>query len=190
MMARSFGNQLAVVMTPRDEQDFLGWLRQDADVQVLALDADRLEQVWLQTLPPPGKNPRLNHGFVLWNRAFDWTPEVQPLALGAGVVNAARAPVIEYRRHPTSATSPDQGRLYWSRSMTPGGGHRWQGGEYSYDAEHFQRWWQQVAGWVLQQAHAVPREKAPPMYYLPDAWAHKQGRGALGRVGNWLRSQR
>jgi hypothetical protein len=189
-MARSFGSQLAVVMTPRDELAFLDWLRQSADVQVLALDADSVDHVWLQALPPPGRNPRLHHGFVLWNRAFDWTPEIRPLALGAGVVNAARAPVIEYRRQPGSATSPDEGRLFWSRSITPGGGHFWQGGEYSYDAEQFQQWWQHVADGVRQRAHALQRDNAPPMHYLPDAWARRQGGGVLGRVAGWFRSPR
>lgn len=185
-MGRPFGSQLAVVMAPRDEQDFLAWLRQTADVQILALDAASVDAVWLNELPPRGRDARLHRSFALWNRAFEWHPEVQPLALGAGVVNAARAPVIEYLRHPLVSSSPDEGRLYWSRSMTSGGGWRWQGGDYSYDAERFARWWQHVVDWVASHAHAVPREQAPPMHYLPDAWAQARG-GVMGRIGRWLR---
>ncbi len=186
-MERSFGSQLAVVMAPRDEQRFLAWLRQHADVQILALDAASADAVWLAELPPPSRDGRLHRGFALWNRAFDWQPQVASFAHGAGVVNAARAPVIEYLRHPVSAPSPDEGRLYWSRSMTPGGGWHWRGGDYSYDAERFARWWQRVADWIGQHAQAVPRDRAPAMHYLPDAWSQSQGGGVLGRIGRWLR---
>lgn len=99
MSARS-GKQIAVAMTMRDERRFLAFLRTMADVQILALNSLRADHVWLNAFPPRRSQDRLSRGFVLWNRAFDWEPEIQTFQHGAGVINAHRAPVIEYLRHP------------------------------------------------------------------------------------------
>ena len=99
MSARS-GKQIAVAMTERDERRFLAFLRTTADVQILALNSPSADHVWLNAFPPRRSQDRLSRGFVLWNRAFGWEPEIQTFQHGAGVVNAHRAPVIEYLRTP------------------------------------------------------------------------------------------
>ena len=99
MSARS-GKQIAVAITERDERRFLALLRTTADVQILALNSPSADHVWLNAFPPRRSQDRLSRGFVLWNRAFGWEPEIQTFQHGAGVVNAHRAPVIEYLRTP------------------------------------------------------------------------------------------
>ena len=76
MSARS-EKQIAVAMTERDERRFLAFLRTTADVQILALNSPSADHVWLNVFPPRRSQDRLSRGFVLWNRAFDWEPEIQ-----------------------------------------------------------------------------------------------------------------
>ena len=120
MSARS-GKQIAVAMTVRDERRFLAFLRTTADVQILALNSPSADHVWLNAFPPRRSQDRLSRGFVLWNRAFDWEPEIQTFQHGAGVVNAHRAPVIEYLRHPFFVSSREAGRLFTAHAVVLSG---------------------------------------------------------------------
>ena len=120
MSARS-GKQIAVAMTERDERRFLAFLRTTADVQILALNSPSADHVWLNAFPPRRSQDRLSRGFVLWNRAFGWEPEIQTFQHGAGVVNAHRAPVIEYLRHPFFVPSREAGRLFTAHAVVLSG---------------------------------------------------------------------
>lgn len=89
MSARS-GKQIAVAMTMRDERRFLAFLRTTADVQILALNSPSADHVWLNAFPPRRSQDRLSRGFVLWNRAFDWEPEIQTFQHGAWSTRTVR----------------------------------------------------------------------------------------------------
>ncbi len=131
------GKQIAVAITPRDERDFLAFLRTTADVQILALDSPSPDAVWLDQFPPRRTQDRLSRSFALWNKAFPWQPEVQVRAYDTGILNSMYATIIEYSRHPFSPWAPDWGRLYWGRRMSP---ERSDGTT----NEQFAPWWYEV----------------------------------------------
>ena len=135
------GKELAVVMAGADERHLIDWLRGTTTIQILALNARHESSVWLDDLPPASGNG-LNTRFALWNRAFDWTPEVQVRDHDAGVCNARTAPVIEYRRAGGSAGI--EGRLYWPRGMCADGPFEHAHRRYAYDVVAFERWWRQT----------------------------------------------
>ena len=169
-MGPRVGKQIAVAMTERDERDFLAFLRTTADVQILARDSPTLDGVWLDRFPPRRHKDHLSGTFALWNKAFDWQPQVMTNEFFSGVSYTSDAPVIEYSRHPFFNLAPDWGRLYWPRCMTPeiSGGTN----------EEFAPWWNEVQRWV--KAHARHREgKGAAVHYLPWAW-WRYGKWGLG----------
>ena len=170
-MSPRTGQQIAVAMTVRDERRFLAFLRTTADVQILALNRPSADHVWLNAFPPRRSQDRLSRGFVLWNRAFGWEPEIQTFQHGAGVVNAHRAPVIEYLRHPFFVLSREAGRLFWSRGVTIDGPYLGEDkvSRYAYDPERFDVWWRQVIQWI--KANSYHRsDQHGFIHYLPWAW--------------------
>jgi len=177
------GKELAVVMAGADERQLIDWLRGTTTIQILALNARHESSVWLDDLPPASGNG-LNTRFALWNRAFDWTPEVQVRDHDAGVCNARTAPVIEYRRAGGSAGI--EGRLYWPRGMCADGPFEHAHRRYAYDVVAFERWWRQIEAWVKSHAQAQQRAGAPPLFVFPGA-AQKTG-NPLARVVNWFRA--
>lgn len=165
------GKQIAVAMTVQDERKFLAFLRTTADVQILALNSPQADRVWLDAFPPRRSRDTLSTGFLLWSRAFEWTPEVKVDGHGvAGVVNGHPAPVIEYLRHPFFVPAPNVGRLFWSRGMTADGPYQAKDGlRFSYDPEAFDVWWQQVIQWVRAHSHHRTDGRGH-IHYLPWAW--------------------
>ena len=164
------GKQIAVAMTERDERDFLAFLRTTADVQLLARASPKPDGVWLDHFQPRRSKDRLSRGFVLWNKAFEWQPEVATDAYCSGVIHTLHASIIEYTRHPFSNPLTSWGRLYWPRGMTPeiSGGTN----------EEFAPWWNEVQRWV--KAHSRHREgKGAAVHYLPWAW-WRYGKWGLG----------
>ena len=159
------GSQIAVAMTERDERDFVAFLRTTGDIQILAMNSPRDGGIELDAFPRRRKKDliyRLNRRFALWNRAFDWQPEIQIRQDDKGVLWNRGSPIVEYSRHPFSRDTQDVGRLYWAKGLTLY--------ETPYTDEQFQPWWNQLREWVKANHAGRRKEWFGYIYYLPHAW--------------------
>lgn len=162
-----WGRQIAVAMTEDDEQAFLAYLRTTTDIEIFVAGAATPAQLHLAELPSRSSGQKQ---FLFWNTAFPWQPEVAPTTVGTvHLANTYIAPLIEYDRHPLSPSSRDLGRLYWSKSIAPGGQYEFKGLPYAYDARAFNTWYEQVVTWVKKHSHSK-RSGRLAVYYLPSAW--------------------
>jgi len=139
----AWGRQIGVAMTPDDEERFLAFVRGTAPVQILVTPAPTTESIFIDRLPvPTARRPGV---FQLWNQDFGWEPRPALTMINTYYLpDIGSAPVIEYCRD-----SPGmRGRLYWSKGLTPGGAFTFKSAPYSYDAQAFDRWYEQLARWV------------------------------------------
>src|ERR1051325_9039420 len=120
------GRQTHIIATLEDEQAFLRFLRDTADIAVFEIFAPTIQKLWKNSF----EEKKAGHFFYhIWNKAFPWTPDYQqldsrshdPKRIGWYYIsNASAAPVIEFERsnfHPIRA-----GRLYWAKDFSAADG--------------------------------------------------------------------
>lgn len=160
------GRQISVVMTEKDEQSFLIFLRGISDIQIFLEKASSPELFAIDSFTP--RSPGAMR-FIIWNKDFAWTPQFAPMAAGGGfyLKNYTTGPVIEYDRDSLSVSlfsNLGHGRLYWPKVPAPTNQSI-----YSYDHEKFNDWYEKIARWVKK--HGRLRSKKPFLrYFLPDAF--------------------
>jgi hypothetical protein len=164
----AWGRQIAVAMTPGDEQVFLAFLREQCDLAILRTPAPSRDATRLEDFTP--RRPHGTDAFYLWNRSFPWEPEPAPTTDQASwhLPGIGRAPVLEYVRDPLRRGPGQHGRVYWAKSPSPGGSFELGGARYDYDAAEFERWYGTVARW-LRQAGATMGRVTPVVHCLPEA---------------------
>ena len=188
-MTAAQGKQIAVVMSAKDEREFITWLRNTAPIQLLALNAAKTVDLQgagdLKLDALPALKDGFNRRFAIWNQRFDWTPQVQVRELDVGIINVDSAPVVQYARARPAPAQERAGRLYWSRGMNPTGVFEHAHRRYDYDVEAFALWWRELEDWVKSQAKIQQRDGAKPLYVMPDA--ARLADSPLARVATWLR---
>jgi hypothetical protein len=162
------GRQIAVVMTEKDERGFLGFLRSTADIQILLTQAAAPALFTVDQLPPRASGARQ---FVIWNKAFAWTPRFELASNGTYfLARYFSGPVLEYLRDPFSPTA-SRGRILWPRSPDP---ETLQANApavvlYSYDHAQFRPWYEKIVRWVIRNGRRRGR-RGHGRYYLPHAF--------------------
>ena len=163
------GKQTAVAMTDLDELEFLSFLRETADIQLLESFAPSKEELFVSQFSPI----RQGHwAYDIWNKAFDWKIEYGqvrddvPKSRNPGwyyIGNTDSAPVIQYTRHNfNDASGLSYGRVYWSKYFAAGP-H-----EIRYDVKAFSAWYDKIVRWIRK--NGKQKEKgAYNAYFLPDA---------------------
>ena len=169
-MGSSWGRQIAVSMSESAEHLFLQFLRSTTNIKILVSHAPKPELLCLEQLPPR-KSKEMR--FFLWNTEFPWTPDVNFTSDGRVYIrNLLTGPVIEYSRDGQHDGS--RGRLFWSKSMTPGGSYSYQNPAYtySYDAENFAKWYDQAVKWIKKNSKAVKVNDSFVVYRVnaPTPW--------------------
>jgi hypothetical protein len=162
------GRQIQVAMTEPDEEEFVGFLRSTAAIQILESSAPVPSSMMVERFAPA----RDGHWqYFVWNTAFAWVPEygqVSPQAVESGragwayVRNSSMAPVLEYDRHNFTSPRGVTGRIYWAKTFAATG-------PLPYDVEAFSKWFDQVVRWIRKNGRRAERG-AYERYFLPDAW--------------------
>jgi hypothetical protein len=170
MHVMAWGRQLAVAMTPGDEELFLAFLRDRCDLAILRTPSRSREAIWLEDFSPWGQGP---HVFYLWNRSFPWEPAPAPTRDGASwyLPGLGQAPVLEYLRDPLRHGPGHHGRVYWARTPSPDGAFEAGGVRYAYDVAEFERWFGAVLRW-LRKTGIRMNGVTPVVHCLPEAARH------------------
>lgn len=162
------GCQVSISMLRQDEDAFLSFLRETADVRILRPFAPSEEQLFIADFSVA--HPE-EFQFFLYNTAFLWEPRFLRVANDAQVVerrgftycaSMGSAPVLEYdRKLYKSAASP--GRLYWGEKFAAPDG-------LAYDVIAFKRWYDHAAAWLTKHGRRIPTDPDEKLY-LPAAYA-------------------
>ena len=161
------GRQIAVAMSGEDEERFLAFLRESADISIY--------RSWSPTPNSDhnfSKQPQASP-FHIHNKAFQWEPEFQGVEYAdrntgqSGIyyrLANVHGPLLEYSRHPLHALAPQvSGRLYWSKSFAASPR------ELLYDTTAFEVWYSSVASWVRRHARRVSHGTTEPWCFR-GAW--------------------
>jgi hypothetical protein len=160
------GRQISVAMDLEDEDEFLRFLRSEAEIELFRERAPSPEALAIPRFVP-------GEGFYwIHNRRFPWvarSTRFDFVARDTGLPDFCympdhrHAPLLEYLRHPLQAPNPMvAGRLYWSKFFTS------QPGELSYDVAGFDRWFTQVMRWVRKHGEKL-RHGRSEAWFLPAA---------------------
>jgi hypothetical protein len=173
-MGRNWERQIAVVMTEKDERQFMAFLRSTAPISILLPRASTKDQIAIDSLPPRRKRQGQGQGkFYLWNENFGpCTPTLSVDANGyVYVKHSDRSPILEYSRDLLTGWVPHAiGRLYWGRGIDPDGTFRANSAyAFSYDAVAFEKWYKLVVSWVKKNSR-VKQINSVKVHYLPSAW--------------------
>jgi hypothetical protein len=162
------GRQVQVALSDDDETDFLTFLRESADIQLLRSSAPTPDQIFVDKFAAREEG---HWQYFVWNKGFPWKPEFRTVAADAPVIerrgwayvsNSGIAPVLEYDRHNFSARGVT-GRIYWAKYFSASNG-------LAYDVHAFERWYMSIARWLRKRGRR--RADDPQgLLYLPQAWA-------------------
>jgi hypothetical protein len=144
------GRQVAIDLSDQDEVEFLSFLRQSADIQIIRGFAKSPESLFVEKFEPRGAG---NWDYALWNKAFPWQPTFAQTKLDLPelerrglyyVANKSTAPLLEYSRQ---ARGPNAayGRVYWAKDFSAPSG-------LEYDVEAFASWYESVARWLRSRS--------------------------------------
>jgi hypothetical protein len=145
----TMGRQIAVAMTNLDEAEFLAFLTDTADIQLLESFAPTKEGIFVSQFSPR----RQGHWtYDIWNKAFDWKIEYKqvrqdvPKDRNPGwfyISNTHNAPPIEYSRHNfANSGGLSYGRIYWSKYFAA------EPHDIHYDVDEFSAWYDIIARWI------------------------------------------
>ncbi len=157
------GQQIQVAATSVDEEKFLTFLRESADVQLLVPCAPSVEQLWVDDFAPYGP---YRTQYWVWNKAYPWTPKygyVNQDVEGHGgwpyISNNLDGPLIEFSRtnlkhFPQSDMAFGHGRIYWSKLDHQTG---------------FEKWFGNILRWIRRTGTNIFPNSRNAVYCLPDA---------------------
>ena len=168
------GQQIQIAATATDEESFVAFLRESADIQLFLPSAPSVEELWVDRFAPFGP---YHMQYWIWNKAYAWTPtygHVNEDVKGHGgwpfVANRWQGPVIEFsrtdvKRFPNSDLAIGHGRIYWAKYNRQKG---------------FQKWFDAILRWVRRTGKNLFPKSSHAVYCLPDAWGLWQPREAVG----------
>lgn len=139
------GRQISVALTQKDEEEFISFLRQSADIQIIRSFAETDEGLFVTNF---GVRESGNWTLDIWNKAFPWKPEYAKTRLDlpedrrnlSYISNKNDAPLIEYTRHNFNLGGV-AGRIYWAKNFAAPNG-------LSYDVKGFEDWYESVVRWL------------------------------------------
>jgi hypothetical protein len=161
------GRQIQLVATNADEQQFLAFLHETADITVFESFAPHVRQLRVEQFNPmrPG-----HWQYFIWNRSFQWRPTygtVGPQAYHADMIgwryisNIHAAPVIKFHR-----SGAGSGRVYWAKDFAAPNG-------LDYDVGAFSKWFDVVTRWIRKNGRKLEKGALEP-YFLPEAYEEAQ----------------
>ncbi len=163
------GRQTSVAMSEADEQLFLDFLRQGADIQIMRRSPRHPDGLVIQNFPPRGAG---EHTFWIWNKTFPYEPVIEPWPgrhlpdapiKNFQLVETAGAPLIEYSREAFGiADRKVHGRVYWNTDFAVYRG-------LAYDQQAFAKWYDHVVRWLRKCGKRVEITKGWSQYWLPGA---------------------
>ena len=137
------GKQVAAKLTEEQECEFLAFLRTTADVVLIRAAGATPDDLFDAEFAKRGD---WCWHYLLWNRGFQWAPEISNHNDHVAIVNTNAAPLIEYTRHNFDGSEP-VGRLYWAQDFAAPDG-------LAYDSSTFSEWVELAFGWVRRQSRA------------------------------------
>lgn len=160
------GRQTAVVLSNKDEVDFLARLRELGPIRIFEDFAPTIAELWVDEFAPEYSG---HISYSIWPTEFEWEPEYGVVTQDRTgrrngwrfVDNRGDAPVLEYSRPRLSATLVRPGRLYWAGHFSAPQG-------LAYSSQRFSSWYDKVVAWIRKQGRKPNKEKGIP-YFLPDA---------------------
>jgi hypothetical protein len=163
------GRQTSVAMSEADEQLFLHFLRQGADIQIMRRSPRHPDELVIQNFPPRGAG---EHTYWIWNTAFPYKPVLEPWPgrhspdapiQNFQLVETAGAPLIEYSREALGiADRKVHGRIYWDTWFA-----LYQG--LHHDQHAFAKWYNHVVRWLRKNGKRVEITKGWSQYWFPGA---------------------
>jgi hypothetical protein len=169
------GQQIAIAATSADEDSFLGFLRETAEIQLFLPCAATVEELWVNGFAP--FSPYHSQYFI-WNKSYAWKPkfgQVNEDVSGQGgwpfISNPCNGPVIEFSRTDINRflkkdlATGQHGRIYWAKYNRQKG---------------FAKWFDSILHWVRRNGENLYSKSSYGLYCLPDAWHLWQARDAIG----------
>jgi hypothetical protein len=137
------GRQVAAKLTDEQERSFLAFLRRSADVTLIRAAGSNPDDLMATNFAPRGD---WCWHYWLWNREFEWVPEISNHGDHVSISNIEAAPLIEYVRHSFDGPEP-VGRLYWAKDFAAPDG-------LAYDSVAFGKWVDSTFAWVRKHGSA------------------------------------
>jgi hypothetical protein len=137
------GRQIAVNFNDDEEIEFLQFLKENADIQLIKPFAETKEGLFVQTFESRGCG---NWSYYIWNTQFSWEPEYQLTKEGSPrfyISNLSTAPVLQYTRH-NFEPGRELGRIYWAKVFAAPNG-------VSYDLSAFEVWYNKIIKWYRKK---------------------------------------
>ena len=137
------GRQVAARLTDEQERAFLAFLRRTSDFTLIRAAGPTPDNLIASDFPPRGD---WCWHYLLWNRQFQWVPEIAKHNDHVSISSVAAAPLIEYTRHSFEGSEP-VGRLYWAKDFAAPDG-------LAYDPVAFEKWVDSIFAWVRRHGSA------------------------------------
>jgi len=160
------GRQIAIAMDHEDEETFLTFLRESANID--------LYRSWSPKPEPVASFAQETGASTFWvhNRAFNWKPAFEEVMYKDQTTGqpgtyfrlvTRHAPLLEYSRHSIGAPNPQvSGRLYWAKLFVS------QPHQITYDLAAFDMWFTSIVKWVRKSGTKVSHGTTEP-WCLPAA---------------------
>lgn len=137
------GRQIAVNLNDNEEIEFLEFLRENADIQLIKPFADTKEGLFVQKFESRGRG---NWSYYIWNTKFSWEPEYLLTKTDSQrfyISNLNIAPVLQYTRQ-NFEPGKAPGRIYWAKDFAAPNG-------VNYDLIAFEFWYNSVTKWYRKK---------------------------------------
>lgn len=154
------GRHIAVAASALDEDLFLAFLRETAEIQLFRYFASNQEELWVDRFAPFGPN---DDTYFIWNKSYAWKPKFKSTETGDQVYieNNTHGPVLKFRRtHLSSFLTKDldvgaHGGIYWAKYNRQKG---------------FLAWFDSIVRWLRRRGHNLCPRSSSAVYCLPDAF--------------------
>lgn len=155
------GRQIAVVLTDKDEEEFLAFLRSMSSIRLFEALAPTVNDLTVDRFLP---REEAHWVYYIWNMALAWEPEFGTVTSGERqgwrfLQQPFGSPIVEYVRARVSGEATRPGRFYWARSIS-----KFEDlGPY---VRTMRAWWDKIVSWVRKHGYKELRGSVNA-YYLP-----------------------
>jgi hypothetical protein len=155
------GRQIRVAASLLDEDLFLGFLRESADIQLFRSFAPTQEELWVDQFAPFGP---MEIQYFVWNKRYAWKPKYKRTQAGDAsyIEDKLHGPVIEFCRTDMEGFLTKNlvvgtyGRVYWAQYNRQKG---------------FLSWYDNITRWVRRTGENLCPGTPLGVYCLPGALA-------------------
>ena len=156
------GRSVGVAMTQKDEEEFLKFLKETAEIELLLPFSESQDGFSIEKFPDRNIKEEKIKVFI-WNKKLGNPPRPKLTANGKYFIeHIHRYPVLEYSSHkfaPWHSFQPigDPGRIYWSGTKAK---------SHLYDDKLFEVWYRKISHWI--KSNGTERKKIKGYYYMPN----------------------